>query len=215
MSEWQENFPQFRRFHDFISARVYGGTRYERERFRRAYETHERSVREYFRERPADLLVLDICAGEGWERLCPFLGCEIPDTPFPRANEWMHLLLRASEEIAVVIPSGERFILVDEQGFGREFARGRESVPFLERGGEHWGAPANDQQAIAEFERTRHETGAHFIAFGWPAFWWLDYYAGFAAHLRAHFPCVMNNERLVVFDLRAAAAEGNVEKRVR
>lgn len=207
MSEWQDNFPQFKRFHDFISERVYGGTEYDCERFRFAYETHERDVRDYFRERRADLLVLDICAGEGWEKLCPFLGCEILDAPFPRANEWMHLLLQASAEIAGVIPPGASFILVDEQGFGSEFVSERKHVPFLERGGEYWGAPADARTATAEFERTRRETGAHFIVFGWPAFWWLDYYAEFAAHLCARFPCVLQNERLVVFDLRARRAE--------
>jgi hypothetical protein len=43
-------------------------------------------VHDYFRERPDDLLVLNICAGEGWERLCPFLGQDVPGIPFPWAN---------------------------------------------------------------------------------------------------------------------------------
>ena len=202
MTEWQNNFPQFKRFHEFISACVYGSNAFQAERFKFVYETHERNVREFFRERSADLLVLDICAGEGWEKLCPFLGVPEPAAPFPRANEWMHRLLQASEEIAEVVPAGETFILVDAQGFGREFARGRRGVPFLERGGEYWGAPVDSRAAIDELERTRRETGANFIAFGWPAFWWLDYYAEFNAHLRARFRCVLENERLIVFDLR-------------
>jgi hypothetical protein len=36
----------------------------------------------------------------------------------------------------------------------------------------------------------------------WPAFWWLDYYSEFSRYLRARFPCSLENERLVVFDLR-------------
>ncbi len=33
---------------------------------------------------PSDrLLVMDICAGDGWEKLCPFIGAPIPSTPFP------------------------------------------------------------------------------------------------------------------------------------
>ncbi|HEX8335676.1 MAG TPA: sulfotransferase [Pyrinomonadaceae bacterium] len=32
------------------------------------------------------LLVMDITAGDGWEVLCPFLGVEIPDRPFPHEN---------------------------------------------------------------------------------------------------------------------------------
>jgi hypothetical protein len=45
---------------------------------------HEDRVRAYFADRTGDLLVLDITAGDGWERLCPFLGLPIPDKPFPR-----------------------------------------------------------------------------------------------------------------------------------
>jgi hypothetical protein len=35
-------------------------------------ERHDREVMEYFKNREEDLLVLDIAAGEGWEKLCPF-----------------------------------------------------------------------------------------------------------------------------------------------
>lgn len=34
-----------------------------------------------------NLLVLDICGGEGWEKLCPFLGKEIPQIEFPHRNK--------------------------------------------------------------------------------------------------------------------------------
>ncbi|NNC88006.1 MAG: hypothetical protein HKN82_06040 [Akkermansiaceae bacterium] len=32
------------------------------------------------------LLVMDITRGEGWEKLCPFLGKPFPPEPFPHAN---------------------------------------------------------------------------------------------------------------------------------
>lgn len=35
---------------------------------------------------PERLLVMDIAAGDGWEKLCPFLGREVPDAPFPWRN---------------------------------------------------------------------------------------------------------------------------------
>ncbi len=35
---------------------------------------------------PDRLLVIDICRGDGWEKLCPFVGKEIPEIPFPHAN---------------------------------------------------------------------------------------------------------------------------------
>jgi hypothetical protein len=51
-----------------------------------AHQNHIASVKEYFSNRPNDLLIMNICSGEGWETLCPFLGKDIPDTPFPKEN---------------------------------------------------------------------------------------------------------------------------------
>ena len=201
LMQWWENFPDFKRFHEFASACAYGAVEFSRERFSSVYDTHAAGVRAYFRERPGDLLVMDICAGDGWEKLCPFLGLDAPAAPFPHANEWMHLLLEAARDVARTIPEGETFILVDEQGFGRDFARGRHALPFLERDGVYWGAPPDGATAVGELERMRRERGAGFIAFGWPSFWWLEHYAALASHLRERYECVLDNRRLVVFDL--------------
>lgn len=51
------------------------------------YENHYREVMDYFRDRPNDLLVLDLAKGDGWEKLCAFLGKDIPNKPFPHANK--------------------------------------------------------------------------------------------------------------------------------
>ena len=51
------------------------------------YQRHNDEVMEYFADRPCDLLVFRLTDGEGWERLCPFLGHEIPGEPFPYANK--------------------------------------------------------------------------------------------------------------------------------
>jgi hypothetical protein len=40
----------------------------------------------YFAGRPGDFLVINIPAGDGWEKLCPFLGVPVPDLPFPFRN---------------------------------------------------------------------------------------------------------------------------------
>ncbi len=145
--------------------------------------------------------MIDICAGERWEKLCPYLGCEAPDISFPHANEWMHLLLEATGEVERLIPEGETLILVDEQGFGSDFTCGRRAIPFLERDGEYWGAPPDDCTALAELERLR-AAGANFIVFGFPSFWWLDYYREFACHLRRRFRLIAENKSLTIFDLR-------------
>jgi hypothetical protein len=51
------------------------------------YEQHNREVQTYFRDRPNDLVVMNITKGDGWETLCPFLGKAIPATDFPHANK--------------------------------------------------------------------------------------------------------------------------------
>ena len=51
-----------------------------------AYDRYTSEVLDYFRERPHDLLILDICGGEGWSKLAPFLGIPIPEIPFPWNN---------------------------------------------------------------------------------------------------------------------------------
>ena len=43
-------------------------------------------IEKYFKNRPDDLLVMYICAGEGWEKLCPFLNKEPLQEPFPKKN---------------------------------------------------------------------------------------------------------------------------------
>ena len=71
----------------FLRAAVYGSYEFHPERFVRAYERHVRAVMHHFRDRPGDLLVLDITRGEGWEKLAPFLGRAIPDAPFPHKGK--------------------------------------------------------------------------------------------------------------------------------
>jgi hypothetical protein len=61
---------------------TYGITGFDARRFEHVYETHARNVAWYFSGRPEALLTLDIVAGEGWEPLCRFLGCDVPDEPF-------------------------------------------------------------------------------------------------------------------------------------
>jgi Sulfotransferase domain len=52
------------------------------ERMRR----HNAEVREYFRDRPDDLLVMDVATNADWPTLSGFLGLPIPPVPFPHAQ---------------------------------------------------------------------------------------------------------------------------------
>lgn len=65
---------------------LYGLPRFDNHVYAEAYRRHNEAVRRYFADRPQDLLVMDICGGDGWESLCPFLGKPIPGESFPRAN---------------------------------------------------------------------------------------------------------------------------------
>lgn len=44
-------------------------------------------IKEYFKNRPDDLLIMNICAGEGWVRLCAFLNLPQPEMEFPHQNK--------------------------------------------------------------------------------------------------------------------------------
>jgi hypothetical protein len=50
------------------------------------FERHNHEVLNYFSDREQDLLVMNVTEGDGWEKLCPFLGLVVPGVPFPRAN---------------------------------------------------------------------------------------------------------------------------------
>lgn len=111
-------------------------------------------------------------------------------------------LHRAIQDLAALTAPADSIIVVDDEVLRNEIAIARPVIPFLERDGQYWGPPPDDETAIAEFERLR-QAGAGFIAFGWPAFWWLDQYSKFVSHLRSHFRCVLENERLIVFSIRS------------
>lgn len=113
---------------------------------------------------------------------------------------WNERLQMATQEVEALIPPGETFILVDQEQWGQVVAQ-RHAIPFLERDGQYWGPPPDDETAIREIERLRR-AGANFIVFGWPAFWWLYKYSELHCHLCSKFRCVLKNSRLVVFDLR-------------
>jgi hypothetical protein len=51
------------------------------------YKKHNKNVLNHFEGRIGeDLLVMDITSGDGWEKLCPFLGEPVPIISFPMSN---------------------------------------------------------------------------------------------------------------------------------
>ena len=62
---------------------LYGG----HDSWEACYREFDRRVRRFFADKPADtFLELAICEGEGWDKLCGFLGVPVPAVPFPVAN---------------------------------------------------------------------------------------------------------------------------------
>ena len=62
---------------------LYGTDSYDRNLCISAFRNHTSRVKEYFKGREGDLLIMNITEGDGWEKLCEFLGKKMPDKEFP------------------------------------------------------------------------------------------------------------------------------------
>ena len=126
-----------------------------------------------------------------------------------RPNLWhggthhAHHVHVAQQELAAVTPADAVVLIadLDQGGFGPTIA-GRASLPFLEKDGKYFGPPATDAEALAELDRASG-AGASHLAVLWPAFWFFDAYPGWAARLRDGHRCLIDNDRIAVFELRA------------
>jgi len=114
---------------------------------------------------------------------------------------WPTRFLQAKSDLESLVPQHGSYVLVDDNEWGNsEPIDGRHAIPFVGHDGECWGRPADDQAAIAEIERHCSE-GTKFLVFWWTSFWWLEHYEAFKRYLYSRFPCVLQNERLLVFEL--------------
>ncbi len=71
---------------DAVHKQLYGRTSFDESAFRAFWHSYHVGAGRYFANRPDDLLRLDFSSGDGWEKLCPFLGKPIPGRPFPHSN---------------------------------------------------------------------------------------------------------------------------------
>lgn len=53
---------------------------------RRLFRKHNEHVRQLMEDRPGDFLEYKVA--EGWDRLCQFLGKDVPGQGFPRKDDW-------------------------------------------------------------------------------------------------------------------------------
>lgn len=57
------------------------------EKYLETYRAHNAAVRAHFADRPDKLLEVSFDTGDGWDKICGFLGLPVPDKPFPHANK--------------------------------------------------------------------------------------------------------------------------------
>jgi hypothetical protein len=66
-----------------IHIELYGRRKFDEQVMRARYRRHNAEVREYFKGRSQDLLVMDMSGGAGWYELCGFLRRRIPAVTYP------------------------------------------------------------------------------------------------------------------------------------
>jgi glycosyltransferase involved in cell wall biosynthesis len=118
-----------------------------------------------------------------------------------QANSWWCRFKRATNSLDTIVPKGESFILVDDCTWGMQGDSVRHPIPFLEMDGEYWGPPPDSATAIQALEKLR-ASGICFIVIVWMSFWWLEYYTDFSKYLHLHYSCILEDENLIIFDLR-------------
>jgi hypothetical protein len=57
-----------------------------RDRYIEIFRQHQAAALAHFAGRPDSLLVMDLEKGDGWDKLCAFLGAPVPAEPFPVRN---------------------------------------------------------------------------------------------------------------------------------
>lgn len=91
-AHWESNKPRrgtpaMPPFSEEAELALYRTLEFDEQRLISAYRKHEENVIKHFEGRPQDLLILNITAGDGWDKLCPFLGKRSPRVPFPHAHK--------------------------------------------------------------------------------------------------------------------------------
>jgi hypothetical protein len=113
-----------------------------------------------------------------------------------RLNEWVEQLSEANPSDGKVIIAG-----LEEFADGDEIFGPLGILPFIEKDGQHWGSPVDDEEAITELERMRTESNASLMVFLWEYFWCLQHYTGFNEYLTENYDRVIDNDYIIAFDL--------------
>ena len=98
--------------HNQLFMDLYGTAVFDEELFRRGYQRFVEGVHQHFEGRPQDLLVLDVAGGDGWSKLCAFLGKPVPDIPFPKANVTRIRWMDPQELVSIAREAGDELLRV-------------------------------------------------------------------------------------------------------
>ncbi|MEZ0264843.1 MAG: glycosyltransferase family 2 protein [Phycisphaerae bacterium] len=160
---------------------------------------HNNTFKEPFDARVASAVRFwDHCFGvlASW---CDRLGLKCRPADFAAHSFW-HRTATAAREIEARVPPGSTIVLAGEEQWVTDEIGGRRVVPMLQRGGQYWGPPADDGQAIEELDRDRAAGATHLVV-PWWATWWREHYDGFWRHLLERHELVFENDRLTLFRL--------------
>ncbi len=113
---------------------------------------------------------------------------------------WMQQLHLLGQDFLRCVPSREPLVLIDLDTVRFQLASGHRGLPFIERDGQYWGSPPDDDAAIVELHQAR-QRGLKYIAIAWPAFWFMEKYPKAAAELQNRANCLLRNERVMLFKL--------------
>ena len=91
VNRWLSNLSRFHDTEDKRSNKIqlykdhFNTTEFTKDSFINYYRDYNNKVREYFKGR-SNFLEINICNGDGWKTLCPFLEKVIPNKQFPKSN---------------------------------------------------------------------------------------------------------------------------------
>ncbi len=120
-----------------------------------------------------------------------------------RSKQTIASMQHTKLDLSSLLPAGAKVALIDDgrwSGAAERVLAGYEVMPFPEKRGRFYGAPADDDAAIAELKRQQALGVTHLVFVKW-SFWWLDYYHGFYDLLTRDYLCILRNARIIVFDI--------------
>lgn len=129
--------------------------------------------------------------------------------------EYHGIRLGLREAVRDNVPEGARILVVSRGDDELLSMLGRPSrhFPQDEAGGYSGYHPKDSQQCVRHLEALR-SGGADYFLLPAGAGWWLDYYRGFAQHLRSRYAVIFDDSRSgLIFDLNASPETSKAPKR--